>query len=160
MGLISLGVGIGIGYVIGTKTGREKFDRAIESARTTAEETWNRPDVQDFVHKASDTASQVAHDVAESSRTAAAYASEAVKKAAEQAAEAAAKAEDAAETAEEKVAEATEAAEEKVEEAAEEYRPPQTKTTYNGDVVSDPGQSTERKGTDWANEGGAKPADQ
>lgn len=146
MGLISLGAGIAIGYAIGTTKGREKVESTFESAKKKAEETWNRPDVQDFVSKTSERAEEFAHDVAEQSRKAAAYASEAVKKASEQADDVAGRAED-----------IIDEAEEAVQEKAEEYKAPQTKTTYNGDVVSDPGQTTERKGTDWANEGGAKP---
>lgn len=150
MGLLSLGAGVAIGYVIGTKNGKEKLDSTVESAKKTAEEKWNDPKVQELVTKASDTATKVAHDVAEGTKKAAAYASETVKQGAE-------KAEAAAEAAEETVSDAADAAEETVAEAAEEYTAPQTKTLPNGDVVSDPSQSTERKGTDWANEGGAKP---
>ncbi|WP_150460992.1 hypothetical protein [Nesterenkonia ebinurensis] len=146
MGLLSLGAGVAIGYVIGTKTGKEKFDRGIESVKTKAQETWEREDVQDFVAKTSDTATKVSHDMAESTKKAATAASDLLKKAAEKADEA-----------EEKVSDVVDEAEDIVQEKAEEFKSPQTKTTYNGDVISDPGQSTERKGTDWANEGGAKP---
>ncbi|GAB3848422.1 hypothetical protein [Nesterenkonia populi] len=146
MGLISLGAGIAIGYAIGTSKGREKVETTFDSAKKKAGETWNRPDVQDFVSKTSERAEELAHEVADQSRRAAAYASDAVKKAAEQADAAADKAED-----------IIDEAEETVQQAAAEYKSPETKTTYNGDVISDPGQTTERKGTDWANEGGSKP---
>lgn len=128
MGLLSLGAGIAIGYVIGTKTGRDSFNDGLNNAIRSAEDTWNRPEVQDFVAKTTETTTHLRHDLAEGAKKAAAAASEAVKK-----------------------------AETLVEEVAEEFKPPETKTTYNGDVISDPGQSTERKGTDWANEGGFKP---
>ena len=128
MGLFSLGAGIAIGYVIGTKTGREKANDGLNSAIRSAEDTWNRPEVQDFVSKTSETTTQLRHDFAEGAKKAAAAASDAVKK-----------------------------AEGMVEEVAEEFKAPETKTTYRGDSISDPGQSTERKGTDWANEGGFKP---
>lgn len=145
MGLLSLGAGVAIGYVIGTKTGRDKLDTGLSTVKKNAEETWNRPDVQDFVHRASDTATKVAHEAAGGAKKAAAAASEAVKKAAEK-----------TEEAEVAVSEIVDEAEEKVEEAAEEFTGPETHSTYRGDFVSDPAQSTERKGSDWANEGGAK----
>lgn len=144
MGLLSLGAGVAIGYVIGTKTGKDKLDSGIGNVKKTAQETWEREDVQDFVHKATDTATKVTHDVAENAKKTAAAASEALKKAADKADEATGKVDD-----------IVDEAEEFVEEKAEEFASPKTKTTYNGDVVSDPSQSTERKGTDWANEGGA-----
>lgn len=62
MGLISLGAGVAIGYVIGTKNGKAKLEKGIESVKRTADETWNDPKVQDFVHKASDSAAKVAHE--------------------------------------------------------------------------------------------------
>lgn len=161
MGLLSLGVGIAIGYGIAVKPGKEKLDAGISKVRGTAQETWEREDVQDFVHKTSDTATKVSQDVSESARKAAAVASDAIKKGTEKAtdaaAEAAEKAESAADAAEEKVSETAQAAEEKVKETAEEFKAPTTKTLPNGDVVSDPSQTTEREGHDWANEGGAKP---
>lgn len=146
MGLLTLGAGVAIGYFIGTKTGKEKLDAGIENVKKTAQDTWEREDVQGFVAKTSDTASRVSHDVTESAKKAAATASDLMKKAAEKADEA-----------EEKVSEVVDEAEDFVQQKAEEFKAPQTETTYNGDVVSDPAQSTERKGTDWANEGGAKP---
>lgn len=127
MGLVSLGAGIAIGYMIGTKTGREKLNSGFDHAIRSAEDTWNRSDVQDFVAKTTDSTSQLRHDFAEGAKKAAAAATDAMKK-----------------------------AESRVEEAAEEFKPPQTEATHTGDVVSDPAQSTERKGSDWSNEGGAK----
>ncbi|WP_120003529.1 YtxH domain-containing protein [Nesterenkonia muleiensis] len=129
MGLVSLGAGVAIGYLIGTKTGRDKVDARIENVKRTAQETWEREDVQDFVSKATDTATKVSHDVAEGAKKAAAAASDAVKKASEK-----------AEEAEEAVADVVDEAEDIVEEKAGEFT------------------STDHKGTDdWTNEGGAKP---
>lgn len=146
MGLISLGAGVAIGYVIGTKNGKEKAEAGFESLKRSAQETWEREDVQDFVSKATDTATKVSHDVAEGAKKAAHVATEAVKKASEKAAEA-----------EDAVADVIDEAEDMVSERAEEFKSPETASTGTGDVQSDPAQSTERKGTDWANEGGAKP---
>lgn len=146
MGLVSLGAGIAIGYLIGTKSGKAKVDASFDNVRRTAQETWEREDVQDFVSKATDTATKVSHDVADGARRAASAASEAVRKAAEMVDEA-----------EDAVDDVVDEAEDLVSEKAEEFRAPETASAPRGDVQSDPAQSTERKGTDWANEGGAKP---
>lgn len=139
MGLISLGAGVAIGYVLGSKNGKEKLDRRLGSVKKSAEETWQDPKVQDFVHKASETATRVAHDVAESAKKAAALASETVNKGSET------------------VAESAEAAEVKVEEAAEEYATAETKTTGRSDGHSGSTSNSEGRDTDnWTNEGGAK----
>lgn len=87
MGLLSLGAGVAIGYVIGTKTTRADVERGLEKVRRTAEDTWNDPKVQDFVKKTEQTANEVAHEVAERSKAAAAAASEAMKNRAEEAEE-------------------------------------------------------------------------
>lgn len=108
MGLLSLGAGVAIGYVIGSKRGRAQLDEQLENVKKTAEETWHRPDVQDFIHKASDAANRVSHDVADTAKRAAEMASDAVKKAAEK-----------AEQAEAAVADVVDEAEETVERAAQ-----------------------------------------
>ncbi len=137
MGLISLGAGVAIGYVLGSKNGKEKLDRRLDSVKKSAEETWQDPKVQDFVHKASETATRVAHDVTESAKKAAAFASETVNKGSET------------------VADTAEAAEVKVEEAAEEYTT--AKTTGHSDGHSGSTANSEGRDTDdWTNEGGAK----
>lgn len=128
MGLLSLGAGVAIGYVIGTKTGRETFDASFDNVRKSAEDTWNRPDVQEFVEKTSESTYQLRQDLADGAKKAVAVASDAVKR-----------------------------AEQKVNEATDEFASPQTETTYDGDVVSDPAQSTESSGADWSNEGGSEP---
>lgn len=128
MGLLSLGTGVAIGYVIGTKTGRRTFDASFDNVRKNAEETWNRPDVQEFVEKTTESTYQLRQDLADGAKRAVAVASDAVKR-----------------------------AEQKVNEATDEFVSPETETTYDGDVVSDPAQSTESSGADWSNEGGSDP---
>lgn len=62
MGKLSLIVGIGIGYVIGTAAGREQYQK-IKSAVT---DLVNRPQVQKVVRKADDFVAEKApglHDV-------------------------------------------------------------------------------------------------
>lgn len=126
MGLLSLGAGVAIGYVIGTNTGRKTFDASFDTMRKSAEETWNRPDVQEFVEKTTESTYQLRQDLADGAKRAVAVASDAVKR-----------------------------AEQKVNEATDEFVSPETETTYDGDVVSDPAQSTESSGADWSNEGGS-----
>lgn len=72
MGLISLGAGVAIGYMLGTDKGRENLGKL----RQSAEEKWNDPKVQDTVRKAEETANNVAHDVASRTKEAAAAASD------------------------------------------------------------------------------------
>ena len=88
MGLLSLGAGVAIGYLIGTQTGRNKVDEGIEQAKKSAQETLGREEVQDFVSMASDTATRVTHEIAENAKRAAKSASEALRKAADKADEA------------------------------------------------------------------------
>ncbi|GGE60517.1 hypothetical protein GCM10011401_04250 [Nesterenkonia cremea] len=108
MGLLSLGAGVAIGYVIGTKSGQKSFD----SFKRTAEEKWNDPKVQDAVRKAEETANSVAHDVAGRAKEAVTAASGAIK-------DGLSEATDAAADAEQKVDEAAAKAEDTVEEAEE-----------------------------------------
>ncbi|MGQ7787427.1 hypothetical protein [Nesterenkonia sp. K-15-9-6] len=127
MGLLSLGVGMAVGYVLGTKHGKEGF----EQARRSASEAWNDPDlqekIQDTVSSVGDTAGKVAQDVAEKTRRAATAAAEAVRRGGAEAAET----------------------------FEEEFHAPETVPSSHGDVDSDPGLSTEKEGSDWAQEGGA-----
>lgn len=127
MGLLSLGAGVAIGYVIGSKTGREKVDAGFDNVRKSAEDTWKRPDVQEFVEKTSESTYQLRQDLADGARKAVAVASDAVRR-----------------------------AEHRVNEATEEYTSSEGRSTYEGDVVSDPAQSTEAEGADWSNEGGSE----
>lgn len=126
MGLLSLGVGMAVGYVIGTKTGQS----GLEKARRSASDLWNTPEVQDKVQgavsTASDNAARLAQDVAEKTVRTATAAADILKQGA---------------------AEVSEIFE-------DEYHAPETAPASHGDVVTDPGLSTEKEGSDWAQEGG------
>lgn len=112
MGLLSLGAGVAIGYVIGTKSGRE----SVDSFKKSAGEKWNDPKVQDAVRRAEETANNVAHDVAGRTKQAAVAASEAIRKGLTEATDAAAEAEAKVDEAAEKVQETADEAEAKVDE--------------------------------------------
>lgn len=58
---ILLVVGIGIGYVLGTRAGREKYDQL----KATAQKFWNDPRVQKQVNNAEEFVKDKAPDVAE-----------------------------------------------------------------------------------------------
>ncbi|MBN9239250.1 MAG: hypothetical protein BGO97_06140 [Micrococcales bacterium 70-64] len=60
-GKILLVVGIGIGYVLGTRAGREKYDQM----KATAQKLWNDPRVQKQVNNAEEFVKDKAPDVAE-----------------------------------------------------------------------------------------------
>jgi len=60
-GKILLVVGIGIGYVLGTRAGREKYDQL----KATAQKFWNDPRVQKQVNNAEDFVKDKAPEVAE-----------------------------------------------------------------------------------------------
>ena len=60
-GKILLVVGIGIGYVLGTRAGREKY----EELKATAQKLWNDPRVQKQVGNAEDFVKDKAPEVAE-----------------------------------------------------------------------------------------------
>jgi len=60
-GKILLVVGLGIGYVLGTRAGREKYNEL----KATATKFWNSPRVQKQVHDASDFVKDKAPEVAE-----------------------------------------------------------------------------------------------
>jgi len=55
---IALVVGIGIGYVLGTRAGRERF----EEIKGKAQELWRSEDVQSAVHTAQDRLGTVAKE--------------------------------------------------------------------------------------------------
>lgn len=147
MGLFSLGVGVAVGYVLGSKNGGE----SLEKARRTASETWNDPTVQEQVNRASDVAARTAHDVAAGARKAADAAAEAVRTSADRVREAA----------DADLADAAPAADpDSAGSGGEDPGDPDSSPTTvraddeTDDVVSDPGLSTEETGTDWADEGG------
>ncbi len=60
-GKILLVVGIGVGYVLGTRAGREKYDQM----KAAAEKLWNDPRVQKQVDNAQGFVKDKAPDVAE-----------------------------------------------------------------------------------------------
>jgi len=60
-GKILLVVGLGIGYVLGTRAGREKY----EEIKATATKLWNDPRLQEQRHNAGDFVKDKAPDVAE-----------------------------------------------------------------------------------------------
>jgi hypothetical protein len=60
-GKILLVVGIGIGYVLGTRAGREKYDQL----KATAQKLWNDPRVQKQVNTAEDFVKDKGPEVAE-----------------------------------------------------------------------------------------------
>ena len=60
-GKILLVVGIGIGYVLGTRAGREKYDQL----KATAQKLWNDPRVQKQVNNAEEFVKDKAPEVAE-----------------------------------------------------------------------------------------------
>lgn len=149
MGLFSLGVGVAVGYVLGSKNGGE----GLEKARRTASGTWNDPKVQEQVNRASDVAARTAQDVAAGARKAADAATEAVRTSAERVREAA----------DEDLADASPASGSDPDSAGsggeDPGDPDSSPTTVSADgetddVVSDPGLSTEDGGSDWADEGG------
>ncbi|WP_341953362.1 YtxH domain-containing protein [Salinibacterium sp. TMP30] len=60
-GKILLVVGIGIGYVLGTRAGREKY----EKIKATAKKMWNDPRISEQRHNAEDFVKDKAPEVAE-----------------------------------------------------------------------------------------------
>ena len=60
-GKILLLVGVGVGYVLGTRAGREKYDEM----KAAVEKLWNDPRVQKQVDSAQDFVKDKAPDVAE-----------------------------------------------------------------------------------------------
>ena len=60
-GKILLVVGVGIGYVLGTRAGREKYDKM----KAAVEKLWNDPRVQKQVDNAQEFVKDKAPDVAE-----------------------------------------------------------------------------------------------
>lgn len=60
-GKILLVVGLGVGYVLGSRAGREKY----EQIKKTANKLWNDPRVQDQVSHAEDFVKDKAPEVAE-----------------------------------------------------------------------------------------------
>lgn len=61
MGKITLLVGAGVGYVLGTRAGREQYDKLAEQAQRL----WRDPRVQDKAQQAQSTATDLGHKAQE-----------------------------------------------------------------------------------------------
>lgn len=66
MRLFTLGAGVAIGYIIGSKRGKAELERSLNTVKKNAAETWKDPKVQETVSKAGDTAKQYVSTVADS----------------------------------------------------------------------------------------------
>lgn len=53
--------GLAIGFVLGSRSGRQTYDKL----KSEAERVWNSPDIQAGVHKAADTAREQGSEVVE-----------------------------------------------------------------------------------------------
>jgi hypothetical protein len=74
-GKITLLVGGAVGYVLGTRAGRERYDEIVSQARGL----WENPKVQEKAHQATDLAKEKAPEVQKKVADAAASASSAAK---------------------------------------------------------------------------------
>jgi hypothetical protein len=74
-GKITLLVGGAVGYVLGTRAGRERYDEIVSQARGL----WENPKVQEQAHKATDLAKEKAPEVQKKVADAASSASSAAK---------------------------------------------------------------------------------
>jgi hypothetical protein len=67
-GKIKLMIGVGVGYVLGTRAGRERYDQMVAKAQSL----WRDPKTQEKVHQARDMAQekvgQAAHTVQDTVR--------------------------------------------------------------------------------------------
>ena len=61
-GKLKLLVGIGVGYVLGTRAGRERYEQLKAKAQTV----WQDPRTQEKVHQARDVAAEKAGEAAQS----------------------------------------------------------------------------------------------
>ena len=59
-GKLKLLIGVGVGYVLGTRAGRERYDQMVDRARTL----WRDPRTQDTVAKARHVAQERADQAA------------------------------------------------------------------------------------------------
>lgn len=57
-GKLKLLIGIGIGYVLGTRAGRERY----EQMKAKAQAAWQDPRTQEKVHQATDTIKETAQE--------------------------------------------------------------------------------------------------
>lgn len=70
-GKISLLAGVGIGYVLGARAGRERYETIVESASTAAEKVRRDPRVQDAAAQAQEMAKEKAAAAADTAKDAA-----------------------------------------------------------------------------------------
>ncbi|MCA1982271.1 YtxH domain-containing protein [Nocardioides nematodiphilus] len=61
-GKLNLLIGIGVGYVLGTRAGRERYEQLKAKAQTV----WQDPRTQEKVHQARDVAAEKAGEAAQS----------------------------------------------------------------------------------------------
>lgn len=152
--LITLGIGAALGYLLGSREGRQNLDKFAKNAQGF----WNDPKTQQQVQRATSTVKDQAPAVAEKAAGLADKATEAVKGKAPNLAEKADKANAAAHTATEKGANAAQGLADKASDAAEKSTGKHatdgtnassgqgTAKSSKGDSVSDPSQSLETEG--------------
>ncbi|MEV4899986.1 YtxH domain-containing protein [Citricoccus sp. NPDC055426] len=150
--LITLGIGAALGYLLGSREGRQNLDKFAKNAQSF----WNDPKTQEQVQRATSTVKEQAPGVADRAAGLADKATEAVKDKAPKLAEKADQANAAVHTATQKGADATQGLADKASSAAEKSTGKHadsdtssgkaTAKSSNGDVLSDPSQSLETEG--------------
>lgn len=151
--LITLGIGAALGYLLGSREGRQNLDKFAKNAQSF----WNDPKTQEQVQRATDTVKEQAPGVADRAAGLADKATEAVKDKAPNLAEKADQANAAVHTATRKGADATQGIADRASSAAEKSTGKHadgsdsssgnaTVKSSNGDVLSDPSQSLETEG--------------
>lgn len=151
--LITLGIGAALGYLLGSREGRQNLDKFAKNAQSF----WNDPKTQDQVQRATATVKEQAPGVADRAAGLADKATEAVKDKAPNLAEKADKANAAVHSATRKGADTTQGLADKASSAAEKSTGKHadgsdtssgnaTTKSSSGDVLSDPSQSLETEG--------------
>lgn len=152
--LITLGIGAALGYLLGSREGRQNLDKFAKNAQGF----WNDPKTQEQVQRATSTVKDQAPGLAEKAAGLADKATEAVKDKAPNLAEKADKANAAAHSATEKGANAAQGLADKASDAAEKSTGKHTTgdteassgestaKSSDGDSLSDPSQSLESEG--------------
>lgn len=153
--LITLGIGAALGYLLGSREGRQNLDKFAKNAQSF----WNDPKTQEQVQRATSTVKEQAPVVAEKAAGLADKATEAVKDKAPNLASKADQANAAVHSATRKGSDTTQGLADKASGAAEKSTGTSGTTgkhatdgtsatvkTPNGDVLSDPSQSLESEG--------------
>lgn len=142
--MITLGIGAALGYLLGSREGRQNLDKFAKNAQSF----WSDPKTQDQVQRATSTVKDKAPGVAEKAAGLADKATDAVKDKAPNLAAQADKANAAAHTATEKSAAATQGLADKASEAATKSAAGKHASgdDSSGDTHSDPSQSLENEG--------------